>query len=503
VAQGTASSRLYRWSLRNSIENIDRALPYDQSMPPGIRLRGTNERLIRVIGLVSCLALGASGCGEDDSSSANSVPIRGGERLAWNQSVNSPREINAFTFRLYVDGAESTLSGIKCSGASSRSYDCSGTLPFMAPGPHVLELTAVLDGAESSRSQSLTVLLSATAPVTSVIAPSASDLTTPASLAGAAVCPDDAADGRCYHIEFVAGNLVAATALAPAPDGRLFFVEGSDRVRVIEGDQLLPDPMIVSQPTSRIVGLVVDSDFSSTRFVFVAWAQTGPGGHDVLNVTRYREVGGTLGEAATIVQGLPFPDEGAAPLAVDAAGLLYVAVPATQSGPGIVARFTRDGATPADNPRASPALGPGYTTPSGLAVDSAAGRVWLAGRDRQWLSALGLTTGSSAATSIRPNLLEAPTGRPTAPSQEQERGPSLAMGSTKWARDGRELLATQAGRLFTSALTNGQLSGFRELRLPRTVQAQKVGADGRGRLWVAVTTGQSNTATSIIRLGPR
>lgn len=465
-------------------------MAYDRSMRPGI------------MGLASCLALGALGCGTDESSNAAPVPIRGGERLAWNQSADSPQEINAFTFRLFVDGAESTLSGVTCTGTPSRSYECSGTLPFMAPGPHVLELTAVLDGTESSRSRSLTVLLSATAPVTAVIAPNASDVTTPASLAGAAVCTDDGADGRCYQIEFVAGTL-AATALAPAPDGRLFFVEGSDRVRVIEGDQLFTDPMIVSQPSSRIVGLVVDSDFSNTRFVFVAWAQTGPGGHPLLNITRYREVRGTLGEAATIVQGLPFPEEGAAPLAMDAAGLLYVAVPATQSGPGIVARFTRDGTTPADNPRASPALGPGYAKPSGLAVDSAAGRVWMAGRDQRWLSALGLATGSSAAISIQPNLLEAPTGRQMAPSQELERGPSLAMGSTTWARDGRELLATQTGRLFTNSLTNGQLSGFRELRLPRTVQAQEVGADGRGRLWVAVTTGQSNTSTSIIRLGPR
>jgi hypothetical protein len=373
----------------------------------------------------------------------------------------------------------------------------------MAPGPHVLELTAVLDGAESSRSRSLTVLLSATAPVTAVIAPNASDLTTPASLAGAAVCTDDGANGRCYEIELVAGNLVAATALAPAPDGRLFFVEGSDRVRVIEGDQLLPDPMLVSQTNSRLVGLVVDSDFSSTRFVFVAWAQTGPGGYALLNITRYREVGGTLGEAATIVQGLPFSEEGAAPLAMDAAGFLYVAVPATQSGPGMVARFTRDGTTPADNPRASPALGPGYAKPSGLAVDSAVGRVWLAGRDQRWLSALGLATGSSAAISIQPNLLEAPTGRKLAPSEELERGPSLAMGSTNRAKGGRELLATQAGRLLTSSVINGQLSSFRELRLPRTVQALEVGADGRSGLWVAVTTGQSDTSTSIIRLGPR
>jgi hypothetical protein len=39
--------------------------------------------------------------------------------------------------------------------------------------------------------------------------------------------------------------------------------------------------------------------------------------------------------------------------------------------------------------------------------------------------------------------------------------------------------------------------------LPRTVQALEVGADGRSGLWVAVTTGQSDTSTSIIRLGPR
>jgi hypothetical protein len=195
---------------------------------------------------------------------------------------------------------------------------------------------------------------------------------------------------RCDGYSTIAFGLADVIGLSALPDGRLLFIEGGRQVRVIENGRLLPEPALTVPAEATLAGLAVDRAFDQTRFVFVAWAEVNNNGEHRLNITRYRELVGTLGEGARIVTHLPFRPEARAPLAVDDASFLYVAVPSQQElfrstgqaalPTGSVLRFTRDGLS-AGSSRASPLIAYGYPRPTSLVVDAANGDLWLAGME--------------------------------------------------------------------------------------------------------------------------
>ena len=60
----------------------------------------------------------------------------------------------------------------------------------------------------------------------------------------------------------IANGLDPVTMLASVPDGRLLFVEGETRVRVVANGALLAEPALAARdPKSRIVGLAIDMRF--------------------------------------------------------------------------------------------------------------------------------------------------------------------------------------------------------------------------------------------------
>jgi glucose/arabinose dehydrogenase len=187
---------------------------------------------------------------------------------------------------------------------------------------------------------------------------------------------------RCFDIHAIA-DLEDPTILAATPDGRVFIADGAGTVRVIANDVLLPEPALtLADARARLVGLAIDSAYLESHVVFVAWTELTRSGETVLTVGRYREVANTLGEGAVIVTGLPIRADARAPMAVGRDELVYLALAGAsrddRSAPfgGLVLRFDRDGATPRANPRLSPVIARGYTSPIGLAVDE---QVWLAG----------------------------------------------------------------------------------------------------------------------------
>jgi hypothetical protein len=365
--------------------------------------------------------------------------IRGSERLAWDQVAQSLQQLESLTFRLYVSGTPTTLPDSRCSRTPTASgYQCSAGLPPMSRGQHTLELTSILHGAESARSAPITINVSAATAQSS--RPTASpdqtsgggtplaqqfvgltDSTQAATttLAGTVACV--AVRAACYETRVVAAGLGEISSITPLPDGRLLIVEGGARVRVILNETLMPQAALVLEDVgARIVGVAVavapDAGVSSA--VFIAWTEAVPGGTRVLNVTRYRELQGTLGQGATIVTGLPFPAAANGPLALDDAGLLYLALPALDdrplAGAGLVLRFTRDGATPLENPQASPVLGYGYSRPTNLFFDSIRRRIWMVGEQRGWgngLATLPTVVGAAAPWPLPPEPLLSRAGR--------------------------------------------------------------------------------------------
>ncbi len=400
------------------------------------------NRLFRLaLALLGCLFLAA--CGDDDKSGDG--PLTGGERLAWNQQAASVQELRSLTYRLYVDGTLSAFTDVRCAETlTDGGYECSGGLPAMTPGRHSLQISSVLNGVESAKSEPLVIEVAGT---TRRSAPaSESPLSDSRPRAPATACIETSADA-CYGIAVVADSIGAAHSLRSTPDGRLFFIEDGSRVRVVQGDKLLAEPALtLGDPDSRIVGLAVDSQFTRTRSVFIAWTEIDRAGDSRLNVTRYRELAGIFGEGAQILTGLelgagstgrsikqdppyvlteqdpayvanatPMAEKQDAPhigipMAVDGEGLLYVAMPAaadaraTLSPSGTILRFTRDGLVPRGNRLSWPVVSEGYARPTGLAIDASLARVWMTGSDpalRNSVASFTFAPNSTSSMSMR------------------------------------------------------------------------------------------------------
>ena len=95
-----------------------------------------------------------------------------------------------------------------------------------------------------------------------------------ADVAGAATLPAGFSETQ------LASGLASPTAMAIAPDGRIFVCEQSGRLRVIKNGALLPTPFLtvtVSSVGERgLLGVAFDPDFATNRFVYVYYTATAP-----------------------------------------------------------------------------------------------------------------------------------------------------------------------------------------------------------------------------------
>ena len=82
----------------------------------------------------------------------------------------------------------------------------------------------------------------------------------------------------------IASGLASPTAMAFAPDGRLFVCQQTGQLRVIENNQLLPTPFVsltVNSTGERgLLGVAFDPNFTSNQFVYVYYTATSPTIHN-------------------------------------------------------------------------------------------------------------------------------------------------------------------------------------------------------------------------------
>src|SRR4030095_13703677 len=98
-------------------------------------------RWIALLLLLPYIASAAACGGDNGDSPSDTTPIRGTKRLAWNQQAASRAELNSFSFHLYVGGVSLLLVAGGCDhGTTANGYDCSGSLPSLSAGSHVLQL---------------------------------------------------------------------------------------------------------------------------------------------------------------------------------------------------------------------------------------------------------------------------------------------------------------------------------------------------------------------------
>ena len=215
----------------------------------------------------------------------------------------------------------------------------------------------------------------------------------PSSCHGSQVCPTVTALGTV---------LGGVSALAALPDGRALVVEDGRRIRVARAGAVDETPAAqVSQASARISALALDPRFAATHRVLVGETRTTERGR-LLDVVRYREVNGLLGEPAVVVVGLRLEGSGDVHLAMDEQGDIFVALPGpTPAVAGSLLRFGIDGSVPRDNPSSSPAVGAGPAAPKALAAVGV-GMLWSvdeAGRGQSFSVGAATRAGAPSAAS--------------------------------------------------------------------------------------------------------
>ena len=354
--------------------------------------------LLKALVLASLLASCAAAC--DRGQSPPQVPpgsITGRERLGWDQQAPHADELREYSWALYVDGVPFVLTNATCGalGGEGPSAACVSPLPPLKPGQRTLELaTRITAGGsmiESARSAPLSSVTgsgasgtaSATASATASWSPGGRVPSAPGQRAQTLAGPH----GAPYVIEMVVAGLDRPSALAKLPDGRLLIAERGGRIRVADAGVLLAAPAAELPPTrtqdgDEGVSLAVAPDFESTRHVFVSHVSRDTGGARVGRVVRFREAGGTLGERAVILDGLP-AGERAPRIRFGPDGALYVGTTAVDtrdaddlgSYGGKILRFTAAGGTPSDNPtRLFPRVLLRASRPAGLRLGAGVAR---------------------------------------------------------------------------------------------------------------------------------
>jgi glucose/arabinose dehydrogenase len=171
----------------------------------------------------------------------------------------------------------------------------------------------------------------------------------------------------------VTGGLSNPTAMAFAPDGRIFVAQQGGQLRVIKNGTLLATPFLtvtVSSSGERgLLGVELDPDFSSNGFVYIYYTATTPTIHN--RVSRFTASGDTAvpGSETVILElnnlsGATNHNGGALHFGPD--GKLYVAAGENANGSnaqtlgnllGKILRINKDGSIPSDNPFFSTASG--------------------------------------------------------------------------------------------------------------------------------------------------
>ena len=190
--------------------------------------------------------------------------------------------------------------------------------------------------------------------------------------------------------ETVAADLEVPWALAFTPDGRMLVTERSGRIRIIQDDQLLEQPMAVldvgSVSEAGLMGIAVDPDFADNGHLYVCYTyRTGSqglfnlrGSGGLFNrIARLTDSGGQAGDLRVILDHIPAArNHNGCRMRFGPDGKLYVTMGDAQSAndaqnldslSGKILRLERDGSVPADNPfPGSYIYSYGHRNPQGL-----------------------------------------------------------------------------------------------------------------------------------------
>jgi glucose/arabinose dehydrogenase len=170
---------------------------------------------------------------------------------------------------------------------------------------------------------------------------------------------------RGFVQSVVVRGLIKPTEMVAVPDGRLFVLQQTGQIRVIQNGKLLPTPLlsVTTDPSVErgLIGIALDPNFLVNHYIYVQYTVPGSPAHN--RVSRFT-VSGNIATPASEVPLLDLPglDDGhhnGGSLQFGADGKLYIAVgendhPANSQSLatplGKILRINPDGTIPTDNP---------------------------------------------------------------------------------------------------------------------------------------------------------
>ena len=217
-----------------------------------------------------------------------------------------------------------------------------------------------------------------------------------ASIVQAATLPSGFSETR------VATGLSSPTAMAVAPDGRIFIAQQGGALRVVKNGALLAQPFLTLSVDSNgergLLGIAFDPDFASNAFIYLYYT-TASSPHNRVSRFTASAANPDVVAAGSEVQLLNLPNlssatnhnGGAMHFGTD--GKLYIAVGENANGAnaqslgtplGKILRINPDGSIPSDNPFLAQTTGinrsvwaMGLRNPFTFAIDRSNGRIHL------------------------------------------------------------------------------------------------------------------------------
>jgi glucose/arabinose dehydrogenase len=171
-------------------------------------------------------------------------------------------------------------------------------------------------------------------------------------------------------VETVVSGLVHPWALAFLPDGRILVTERPGRLRIVDTNGRLSEPLagvpaVQAVSQGGLLDVAIDPDFARNQLVYLSFSEPGDGGTSGTAVARGRLGDGRLDNVEVIYRQEPKVRSGGhygSRLVFSRDGMLFVTQgdrqaatfrPQAQqlsSGIGKIVRINRDGSIPADNP---------------------------------------------------------------------------------------------------------------------------------------------------------
>jgi glucose/arabinose dehydrogenase len=201
-----------------------------------------------------------------------------------------------------------------------------------------------------------------------------------------------------YALHEIAGNLDLPWSMAFLPDGRMLVTERPGRLRLVEGERMLPNsikgvPEVLTGSHAGLLDVLVDKDFPKTHLLFLSYMHGTPKA-STMRVVRARLDGMELMDKQVIFESRPALsglEMIGGRLAFGPDGLIYLTLGEhmqmqhaqdLMSDGGKIVRFRPDGSIPDDNPFVgrSDALPEifsyGHRNPQGLISNAGDGLIW-------------------------------------------------------------------------------------------------------------------------------